>query len=498
MALTLKQRWQRFARRKVYNYPREIPPRMVIKGAGIIMLGPILLLVILVMYRHLTLETAFWSLLFLFCISLIFILPYIANLSSLTNYVRALAVDKYAEAPDLSFLNNVEQLQEAVQELHETWQRRGRLMEQTLEESRILIDSLPDIIILLDEKGEILNTNTTAKSVFGSLYYRDHLRRIIDDAPIVNAVQTVLESGVGEDIAYAITEPFARHYVVRAEPFPPYSPSNIALIIVMHDITQQKLTEQMLADFVANASHEIRTPLTSVIGYIETLQTSAKDDPEVWGRFLGIMRDQTDRITVLVEDLLSLSQIERTIGTMPHDIVNITSLLKSVERYAEASARKKQIGLELSFSHKRPPRIIGDTGQLKRVFENLIHNAIKYSPAKSTIHIKAEIISNNAAYDMPDKYEKLCVVHIIDEGEGIAEEHLPRLTERFYRVDNARSRKVGGSGLGLAIAKQIIDRHHGVLDIKSTLGEGSTFSVVLPVPSKAQKELAKLRHDEAA
>jgi two-component system phosphate regulon sensor histidine kinase PhoR len=226
--------------------------------------------------------------------------------------------------------------------------------------------------------------------------------------------------------------------------------------------------EQMRVDFIANVSHELRTPLASLAGFIETLQGQARDDAAARERFLGIMADQTSRMGRLVEDLLSLSQIELDEHNRPAGRVDIPTRVDQTLEELEPVARERSVTLIADLPEGLPP-VNGDGDQVAQVLRNLIENAIKYGREGGEVRIAAARVGDTVS------------LTVQDNGEGIPREHLHRLTERFYRVDAARSRRAGGTGLGLAIVKHIVNRHRGRLAITSTPGEGSRFTVFWPV-----------------
>jgi two-component system phosphate regulon sensor histidine kinase PhoR len=449
------------------------------KSTALVVLAPFMLMLIFVMYDIITPFYALIGIGSVFIVSFIFVHPYIANLSALTYYVEQLSKDKNAEAPDLSFLNNVEQLTEAVQQLNDSWNTRKAQLENMVSESKILIDSLPDMLIMLDDDLSVLRTNSTLHLTFGR-FHEEVVELFLKDPRIAGAINKARDERRGQDLEFSISEPFDRDYVIHIERLPIYAPGGIAILIALHDVTELKRTEQMFADFVANASHEIRTPLTSIVGFIETLQQGAKDDPKARDQFLKIMEEQGDRMARLITDLLSLSKIEKSSRTLPSGKANITDILRQVVKDLKWPAEEKHIDLALEKS-KDIPSIMGDPEELAQVFTNLINNAIKYSPEKSEIVVKVGIQEGGSAKEkMLRGAEKMITVSIIDQGEGIEKEHISRLTERFYRVDTARSRKEGGTGLGLAIVKHILDRHKGHLNVESAKDKGSTFTVLLP------------------
>jgi len=225
----------------------------------------------------------------------------------------------------------------------------------------------------------------------------------------------------------------------------------------------------MRADFVANVSHELRTPLSSLLGFVETLRGPARDDKEAQEKFLTIMHEQAERMSRLIEDLLSLSRIEMDEHTRPRGRVDVRHVLGNVKDMLSMKAAARRMRIELQIPEATAP-LPGDADQLTQVFQNLIDNALKYGREGTAVEVT---VSGPAEGELS--------VSVSDQGEGIAPEHLPRLTERFYRVDAARSRQLGGTGLGLAIVKHIVNRHRGHLSVESTRGEGSRFTVTLPV-----------------
>ena len=226
----------------------------------------------------------------------------------------------------------------------------------------------------------------------------------------------------------------------------------------------------MRADFAANASHELRTPLAALAGFIETLQGSARDDSAARARFLPIMQAQATRMARLIDDLLSLSRIELNAHLRPDKQVDLVAIVRQVADSLQTLARDR--GVEIALTTARPDRLVvlGDRDELMRVLENLIENALKYAASGKRIDIMLAIDGAREA-----------LISVRDYGPGIAPEHLPRLTERFYRVDVSESRAQGGTGLGLALVKHILNRHGGRLTIDSIAGQGATFTAHLPL-----------------
>lgn len=240
-------------------------------------------------------------------------------------------------------------------------------------------------------------------------------------------------------------------------------------LVRLTDLSQLRAAEQMRADFVANASHELRTPLATILGFIETLQDpDTGGDAETRDRFLRIMLDEATRMRGLVDDLMSLSRIEADRFAAPRDPIDVVPVIEDAR--ASLSQPIAVRGATLAVERETESTLVlGDRAQLVQLFSNLIANALKYGRADAPVRVRIE-----------DGGGDLLRISVVDEGEGIAPEHLPRLTERFYRVDAGRSRAAGGTGLGLAIVKHIVLRHRGRLDIRSTLGVGTEVRVDLP------------------
>jgi two-component system phosphate regulon sensor histidine kinase PhoR len=241
------------------------------------------------------------------------------------------------------------------------------------------------------------------------------------------------------------------------------------VILTFRDLTPLRRVEEMRADFVANASHELRTPLAALSGFIETLQGSARDDAKARERFLAIMQDQARRMARLIDDLLSLSRIELNAHRRPDTPADLVPIVRQVVDGLQTLARDR--GVTVNIESAEALIVLGDRDELVRVFENLVENALKYGAAGKRVDIALAMVNDG---------EPEAQVSVRDYGPGIAPEHVPRLTERFYRVDVRESRAQGGTGLGLALVKHILNRHRGKLSIESTPGAGATFTVHLP------------------
>jgi two-component system, OmpR family, phosphate regulon sensor histidine kinase PhoR len=297
---------------------------------------------------------------------------------------------------------------------------------------------------------------------------------------VLTAADAVLRGEPSRVVEFDITTPVERHLSARLAAIRPHSAEGGAAVLTLHDLTAVKRSERLRADFVANASHELRTPLASLTGFIETLRGPARDDAAARDRFLAIMAEQAQRMARLVDDLLSLSRIEMNEHVAPTERVDIAQVLRAVADTLEQRAAARDMRIVLALPADLP-KLLGSADELAQVFQNLLDNAIKYSRRGTTIDVGAHSSSRLLPAARPGERPAALAVTVRDHGEGIAREHLPRLTERFYRVDAHRSRELGGTGLGLAIVKHIVSHHRGALDIDSEPGEGSVFTVHLPL-----------------
>ncbi len=339
-----------------------------------------------------------------------------------------------------------------------------------------ILNALPDPILVLDGQRRIARANHAARKLFGNDAVGQDLAVALRHPTALEAADDVLAGRsalVAADFALPTAE--GRGFALRVAALPlaggteaGAGEGGVAAVLALHDVTALQKAERMRADFVANASHELRTPLASLVGFIETLQGPARDDEEARIRFLGIMRDQAARMARLINDLLSLSQIEMREHDRPGDPVPLAPLLRDIAAGLQPQAQAKGVTITLDLDEAAPPAL-GARDELIQVFQNLIDNAVKYGRPQTAVTVRLQRLD-------AEQVE----VAIRDQGEGIPKQHLPRLTERFYRVDSARSREMGGTGLGLAIVKHIVSRHRGRLVIDSDMGIGSVFSVRLP------------------
>jgi two-component system, OmpR family, phosphate regulon sensor histidine kinase PhoR len=397
---------------------------------------------------------------------------------TLRSAVEALARHDGATGPaERQVAPMVSELWLAIVRLIRVLRDQVRTTEGRLAAAEAVIAAVPDPLILLDDRRRVVRANAQAASFVGIIEGPRDLAAVLRNPAVLGAADAVLRGEAARVVDFTVTVPIERQLRARLARLDPPSLDGAVVVLSLHDITQLKRAEQMRADFIANASHELRTPLTTLTGFIETLRGPAREDAEARERFLAIMHEQAARMTRLVEDLLSLSRIELNEHVMPQGSVALGPLLHHLADTLQLRAGERGMHIRLDMSPDLPD-VIGERDELAQLFQNLLDNAIKYGRAGSEISVAAAAgVRPPNGGDAGDT--AFLSVAVRDRGEGIAREHLPRLTERFYRVDTARSREMGGTGLGLAIVKHILNRHRGFLDIDSVLGAGSVFTVFL-------------------
>jgi two-component system phosphate regulon sensor histidine kinase PhoR len=341
---------------------------------------------------------------------------------------------------------------------------------------RSVFEQVPDAIMLLDRNGRALFANRAMRQVIGTTEVeRKHVSALLRIPAVLEAVEKATRTGKPESLEFSFRVPveqFYEAYIARADM------GSSVTVVVLHDLTAAKKAEQMRADFVANASHELRTPLAAVSGFIDTLRGHARDDAEAREKFLGIMSVEAGRMRRLIDDLLSLTRIELNEHVRPSNIIGLEDVVRDAASALSPLAEIDGMDIEIAHAEDLPP-VRGDRDELIQLFQNLIHNAIKYGKEKGKVVVSFGKTPSPGGRNADD----FVFASVKDDGEGISADAIPRLTERFYRVDVKRSRERGGTGLGLAIVKHILNRHRGRLQIESQAGEGSTFTVFLPVAS---------------
>lgn len=340
-----------------------------------------------------------------------------------------------------------------------------------------IIDALPDPVVALDLTGVTIALNRRAHAMAPALRLQELASLTLRMPALIEAVRSAIATGQAQHAEFSQRVPVELWHEVHVIPLslPVGSQGSSALLLLtFRDLTTHHRVERMRADFVANASHELRTPLAALAGFIDTLKGAARDDQAARERFLDIMQAQASRMARLIDDLLSLSRIELSEHINPETPTELGPIIRQVLDASQTVALDRNV--EVTITAPQEPLIVrGDRDELIRLFENLVENALKYGASGKRVDIHTEAAPGPHAGSGEAK------VSVRDYGPGIAPEHLPRLTERFYRVDVGQSRAEGGTGLGLALVKHIVNRHRGRLTIASTLGSGSTFTVFLPL-----------------
>ncbi len=336
-----------------------------------------------------------------------------------------------------------------------------------------LLESLPDPVLVIDARRRIIAANARARETLSITNLGRDLALSLRHPEALLATDEAIAGRpvVKEDVRLATPAP--RTFTLYATALPGAAGPD-GVVLVLRDETRARRAERSRADFVANASHELRSPLSALIGFIETLRGPATDDTAARERFLRLMHAEATRMARLIDDLMSLVRVEIDEHVPPRDAVHLDDLLRITAETLHGRAAAKQMTIDIDCPRDLP-EVIGDDDQLIQVFHNLVDNAVKYGRESTPIGIRARFVERHPEAGVPG-----VVITVSDQGEGIAAEHLPRLTERFYRADAGRSRRMGGTGLGLAIVKHIVNRHRGRLSIASELKVGSTVSVFLP------------------
>lgn len=386
----------------------------------------------------------------------------VANELSKGNYKARLYEDKMDETRLLSQSINI-----LARNLHQT--TAAHEMQQ--DRLHTLIESMGSGLILIDGRGYINLLNKYFKDTF-DIEQGEYLSKLYYEAfehkEIISLVEQIFmtEKSVRKQLHLPLKIE-RRHFEVYGAPIIGTREEWKGVVLVFHDITEIKKLEQMRKDFVANVSHELKTPMTSIKGFSETLLDGAMEDKEMREYFLNIILKETDRLQSLINDLLDLSNIEQVSFKLNISEVDLKNVLEEVTVMIQGKAEKKEIEIKTIFEAEHPV-IEGDLYRIKQIFINLINNALTYTRDHGKVKIEC--------IDLRDTYK----VNISDTGVGISKDQIPRIFERFYRVDKARSRHSGGTGLGLAIVKHIVEAHSGKIYVYSEINKGTTFSVILP------------------
>lgn len=328
-----------------------------------------------------------------------------------------------------------------------------------------VVRALPDPALMVDAQGRVLHANAMAREVLEMDPQGLHLSASLRNPAVLEAVAAAAEGDEAVNVDYELRVPMLRSFRAHVSPLG----GGQGALLVLRDLTREQQIERMRADFVANASHELRTPLTALTGFLETILGAARNDEKAQAKFLGLMKSQAERMRRLIDDLLSLSRIEMNEHVRPQGEVDLAQVAAHVRDVLSGMAR--EMGCEVTLISDGPLIVTGSRDELVQVVQNLAENALKYGSSGKRVEM---VLRHDGGF---------AEFAVRDHGPGIAAEHIPRLTERFYRVNVQESRSRGGTGLGLAIVKHIVSRHRGRLSIASELGKGSEFCVRIPLKS---------------
>lgn len=443
---------------------------------------------ILVLLKLISPMLAIVSLASVVVFNILLVFPLTFELQQIKKYISGLAegsADISEKAMTLSE-KDAKEIVSAVNAMHSFWAHKTDLLEaQTISDTAVL-DSLPDPIMMIDRAGNILGANLSARTLFGKNVTDKNVEKLFASNTFINAVSKVLKKeSKSENLIFYIKKPANQKLYAHIKQLPWLSKGRAVAVISIYDMTKAMKIEKMQSDFVANASHELRTPLSVISGFIETLRTSAKNDPQAREEFLRIMQEQAEYMSSLIENLLSLSKIEMKQDQRPEEDVDTLEIVEDVAASLSQKAASREIKIKIDFADNIP-EITADKAQIQQIIQNLVDNAVKYGVSKSDV----EIAINKVDSIPPSKSHKVAdgealAISINNKGTKISPEDLARLTERFYRMQEHKDLNIKGTGLGLSIAKQIILRHRGNLTVTSTTYNGTTFTIYLPVSQNA-------------
>lgn len=442
-----------------------------------------LLFFLLTLFKVVSPTIAISSIAAIIFFNIVMIFPLTLELQQIKKYIQSISENNNIDEKILNLSEkNTQDIVNAVNDMHRFWAHKADKLEaQTMSDTAVL-DSLPDPIIMLDRSGYILGANFSARSFFGKNITNKNIDKIFSANNFINAVSRVLnKESQSENLIFYINKPIEQKLYAHIKQLPWISKGKAIAVISFYDLTKSMKIEKMQSDFVANASHELRTPLSIISGFIETLQTSAKDDEEAREKFLKIIRDQTDYMSALIENLLSLSKIELNQDNPPNELVDVLEITEEVAEALSLKAQSRNIKIKIELDEDITD-IIADKEQIKQVIQNLTENAIKYGLSASDVILKIRNVDNiPTARNVKTSNEKGVAISVNNKGPKIESENLARITERFFRLQEHKDMNIKGTGLGLAIVKHIIMRHKGNLTVTSNMLNGTTFTVYLPL-----------------
>ncbi|MBE6444737.1 MAG: hypothetical protein E7019_01580 [Alphaproteobacteria bacterium] len=415
--------------------------------------------------------------------NIILLLPMTIQLQQIKHYIMAMSKGENIENKAMQLSEEeTKDIVDAVNAMHRFWAEKTNTLEaQTISDTAVL-DSLPDPILMLDQVGYIIGANLAARNSFGKNITDKNIDKLFNSHSFLRATSKVLnKESEAENLIFYVDKPIDQKLYAHIKQLPWLSKGKAVAVVSIYDLTKSLKIEKMQSDFVANASHELRTPLSIISGFIETLQTSAKDDPEAQDKFLKIMSEQAEYMSALIENLLSLSRIELNQDQAPEGKHNAKEIIEEVAQSLTIKASEREMKIKTIFETDNE-KITCDRAQIKQVVQNLTDNAIKYGLSGTDITLKikdVEEIPNSISENIATG--PAIAISVNNKGPKIEPENLARLTERFYRLQEHKDLNIKGTGLGLAIVKHIVMRHRGNLTVKSNSYNGTTFTIYIPL-----------------
>ena len=451
----------------------------------ILSLPSALLFLTLIYFKILPLSTALLCYFFILAFNLFSLFPLSSEMKTLRRYIYSLAAEESEDKP-LNFMEkDTKELANAINSIHRFWASKTDSLEARAITDAAVLDTLPDPIIIIDNEGNITGSNLAARNLFGDDLSSRNIDSLFSTNIFIKSVEKVLQGkSENESLIFNDSEHLRQRIYAHINKLPWFSKGRAAAVISLYDISKALSLEKMQSDFVANASHELRTPLSVISGFIETLQTSAKDDEDARDAFLSIMKEQAEYMSNLIENLLSLSRLEMARDKELKDKVDLGEVIDDVINALKIKAFNRSLNIR-QLENGRIPKIIGDRQEIHQILQNLVDNAVKYAQEKSEITVEMKVVEAiPCSAGQSVAQGKAVSIAINNKGVKIAKEDLKRLTEKFYRMQIHKDMKIRGTGLGLAIAKQIIMHHRGNLTVSSTTYNGTTFTVYLPIKQK--------------
>ena len=412
----------------------------------------------------------------------VFLLPMSTELQQIKKYIKSLSTGTSEE----QLLKNMTEketrdLTEAINSMHKFWVDKTEMLENRTLSDAAVLDTLPEPLLMVNKNSTIIGANRAMRQLFKTELLNQPVSNIISDNQFNSELTKVLTLETrNTNLRLTLNELKDKpKFHIEITTIPWFAKGDVVVVISFYDLNKILQLEQMQQDFVANASHELRTPLSIISGFIETLQTTAKDDEQARDKFLNIISEQTSYMSALIEDLLSLSKIELTLDTPPEDKVNINTLIR--ETTTAMSLKLSEHNLKVNTHFARLPQITADEHQIKQVLQNLLDNAVKYATPDTEITVTTEKVAEIPPHQYYEVASSPAVkISVKNHGIAISKNDLTRLTERFYRLQEHKNKNIKGTGLGLSIVSQIIRRHKGNLTISSK-ADLTTFSIYLPI-----------------